>query len=121
MDSFLAGFADDRRDLRTKDWPLMETVWPTALISVAYLGFALKIGPNYMANRKPMELTTAMNLYNIVQIVGNVWLLYNYIVNGWGTYYSWGTYKCLYKEFNVDCIYMQFFRSLSAGGSRHET
>lgn len=63
-------------DARTKDWFLMSSPLPTALICAAYV-FTVKIaGPKLMANRKPMELRNVLIAYNLFQVIFSAWLFY---------------------------------------------
>jgi hypothetical protein len=89
-EEFLEYFTYDRRDLRTEDWPLVSSPWTVLAISLTYLAFAVKILPGVMATRKPLELKFPMNAYNLFQVVGNLWLVYSYLINGWGTTYNYG-------------------------------
>lgn len=94
LDTFLEFWVDPkRRDARTEGWFLCHfnsTIWPTPfLICAAYVIFAVKIGPSFMEHRKPYEISTLMNLYNLFQVVANVALAYGYWFSGWGTYYNW--------------------------------
>jgi elongation of very long chain fatty acids protein 1 len=88
-EGFLEYFSYERRDPRTEDWFLMSSGWTAFTISVVYLAFAIKILPLFMAERNPIKLKILMNAYNLFQVVGNVWLTYNYLINGWGTTYSY--------------------------------
>jgi hypothetical protein len=83
-------FSYERRDPRTEDWFLMSSGWTVLAISAVYLAFAVKILPAFMAGRKPYKLKYLMNAYNLFQVVGNMWLIYQYLINGWGTTYSYG-------------------------------
>jgi len=64
-------------DSRVADLPLIESSYQVPLIIFAYLYFVLVCGPRFMKNRPPYLLNTFMKLYNIVQIVINVWLIYD--------------------------------------------
>nr|AWJ25054.1 fatty acid elongase [Nilaparvata lugens] len=50
---------------------------PVAIVVVvgAYLIFVLRVGPQLMANRKPMDLTYTMIAYNLLQVVLNTYLV----------------------------------------------
>jgi elongation of very long chain fatty acids protein 1 len=87
---FFEYFSYERRDPRTEKWFLMSSGWTAVAISVVYLAFAVKILPVFMAKQKPIKLKFLMNAYNLFQVFGNVWLTYNYLINGWGTTYSYG-------------------------------
>ena len=46
----------------------------------------------FIFGRKPYEISTLINLYNLFQVVANVLLVYGYWTNGWSTYYNWCKY-----------------------------
>jgi hypothetical protein len=89
-DGLLEYFSYKNRDTRTADWFIMSSGWTPFAISLVYLAFAVKILPDFMADREPFKLKFQMNVYNLIQVVGNVWLFYSYLINGWGTTYSYG-------------------------------
>ncbi|XP_072744129.1 very long chain fatty acid elongase 4-like [Anoplolepis gracilipes] len=72
----------EKLDQRVVDLPLIESSYYVPLIIFAYLYFVLSYGPRFMKNRQPYSLKTFIKLYNIIQIVGNVWLVYDYIDSG---------------------------------------
>lgn len=45
--------------------------WHVLAISAVYAILVTKIGPAFMRDRKPYELSTAIKLYNVVNIVAN--------------------------------------------------
>ncbi|XP_017057437.1 elongation of very long chain fatty acids protein F [Drosophila ficusphila] len=51
--------------------PLMGSPWPTLTILSIYLLFILKVGRQFMENRKPFDLRGVIKAYNIMQIVYN--------------------------------------------------
>lgn len=65
-----------RTDARTKDWFLMSSPLPTALICAAYVFTVKYAGPRMMANRKPMELRNVLIAYNLFQVIFSSWLFY---------------------------------------------
>ncbi|CAB3221507.1 unnamed protein product [Arctia plantaginis] len=48
---------------------LIRTPYPVALILISYLWFVLKVGPNYMKNRPPLNLRYMLVAYNAFQVV----------------------------------------------------
>ncbi|KAH8328599.1 hypothetical protein KR067_011484, partial [Drosophila pandora] len=56
--------------------PLYATPWPTVVIIIAYFAFVLKLGPEFMKNRKPYDLRGIIKAYNIIQILYNLYGLY---------------------------------------------
>lgn len=63
-------------DLRTKPWLLASTPGPLLTILVTYLYFCLYAGPQYMKNRKPFELKNTLIVYNAIQVVLSVVLVF---------------------------------------------
>ncbi|CAH2097995.1 unnamed protein product [Euphydryas editha] len=59
----------------TDSLPLMATPGPIAIIITAYLLFVLKIGPSIMSKRKPYKLTTALLVYNAIQVVFSAYIV----------------------------------------------
>lgn len=49
-------------------FPIMSTPYPLITIFIAYFLFVLKIGPMYMKNRQPFDITDLLRLYNIFQV-----------------------------------------------------
>ncbi|VVC25766.1 ELO family [Cinara cedri] len=83
--SAVQGFFDNYGDSRTKDWFLMSSPLPTALICATYV-FTVKVaGPRLMANRKPMELRNILIAYNLFQVIFSSWLFYEIGMSGWLT------------------------------------
>uniref|UniRef100_A0A8D8UW00 Elongation of very long chain fatty acids protein n=1 Tax=Cacopsylla melanoneura TaxID=428564 RepID=A0A8D8UW00_9HEMI len=63
-------------DPRVKNWFFMSTPIPTILLVIVYNVGVLSIGPRIMAKRKPLELKTAIMLYNIGQILLNSFFVF---------------------------------------------
>lgn len=63
-------FADETVD----SWFLMSSPGPVVAVVMVYLMFVLKIGPEYMKNRKPMDLKRIMVLYNAFQVCYSIWM-----------------------------------------------
>lgn len=76
------------QDERTKTWFLSGSPTPMFTILVTYLYFCLYAGPRYMKNRKPFELKNTLLLYNAVQVVLSVVLVYEGLEGGWRTSYN---------------------------------
>ena len=62
------------RDQRMDDYPLMNSPMPTIQICAGYILFATLIGPWYMKNRLPMNVKPFMMVYNISQVVFNLYV-----------------------------------------------
>ncbi|KAL2089947.1 hypothetical protein ACEWY4_014635 [Coilia grayii] len=83
-DSLLAG-----TDPRVRPYPLMESPVNMTAILLAYLAFVLYIGPRYMANRKPYQLKEAMIIYNFSLVALSIYIVYEFMMSGWATTYTW--------------------------------
>ncbi|XP_075223931.1 very long chain fatty acid elongase 7-like [Lycorma delicatula] len=55
---------------------MMNSPWPVSILIACYLYFVTRLGPKYMANKKPYKLKELMILYNLGQVVANAWFLY---------------------------------------------
>jgi GNS1/SUR4 family len=72
-------------DERVKDLFLMQSPWPVLGILAVYLYFVNGRGQNWMKDRKPFELNSIINVYNIAQIFLNLYL-------GFGVRHEWETF-----------------------------
>ena len=77
------------RDRRVDDWFLMSSPWYTLGLCVSYWVICLKLGPQFMANRKPYDLKRTIQAYNVFQIALSAYMLYEACAAGWLTHYSW--------------------------------
>lgn len=59
------------------DWILVRTPYPVAIVLTTYLLVVFKVGPYFMRNRKPLELETAMRIYNVFQMLINAYQFYS--------------------------------------------
>ncbi|KAI9575169.1 hypothetical protein GQX74_015602 [Glossina fuscipes] len=66
----------ENMDPRTADIPVASSLKYTFALIGIYLLIVLKLGPALMSNRKPFEIKRILQIYNILQIVGNLYLLY---------------------------------------------
>lgn len=87
------------RDKRVDEWFMMDSIWPTIIVTVAYLYFVRVLGPTFMKERKPIDLKPLMMLYNIVQVLGSAWMFVNFLRGGWLYTYS---YVCQAVDRNPD-------------------
>lgn len=62
-------------DPRAENLPLVGSPWPVAGIIVLYLCFVNKWGPKFMANRQAFDLQNVMIIFNLVQIIGNLYIM----------------------------------------------
>ncbi|XP_043267026.1 elongation of very long chain fatty acids protein AAEL008004-like [Venturia canescens] len=79
---------DEISDPRTSNWFLIGSPWPGALIIFSYLYFVQVCGPRWMINKKPYNLYSIMQIYNVVQIALSAYLLYKALELGWLGYYN---------------------------------
>ncbi|XP_039307523.1 elongation of very long chain fatty acids protein AAEL008004 isoform X1 [Solenopsis invicta] len=94
-------------DPRIIDLPLVASSYQVPLIIFAYLYFVLGCGPKFMKNRPPYKLKTFIQLYNIIQILANVWQIYDIIEAGLFSI----KLICPTIDFSSDYIPMRFARS----------
>ncbi|XP_062555234.1 elongation of very long chain fatty acids protein 7-like [Armigeres subalbatus] len=75
-------------DPRAKALPFMDNPLPTFGMVVAYLAWVLVIGPTYMRDRKPMQLTRTLFYYNLFQVMLSAYMFYEHLMGGWARGYS---------------------------------
>jgi hypothetical protein len=63
-------------DPRVNDWPLMDSPLPTMIIVAVYLYLVVVLGPRLMANRKPFQLNAVLVVYNALQVIFSVVMLW---------------------------------------------
>ncbi|XP_050310355.1 elongation of very long chain fatty acids protein-like [Anthonomus grandis grandis] len=63
-------------DPRANDYFLMSSPIPTILIIILWFKFILHWGPDYMKNRQPFDLKKIMIIYNVIQVILNVYIVY---------------------------------------------
>jgi len=61
-------------DETVDSWFLMSSPAPVVSIVLLYLAFVLKIGPNFMKDRKPYDLKKLMVVYNAFQVCFSIWM-----------------------------------------------
>lgn len=95
--SSVLGFYDyllKRTDARVRDYPLMQSPIQMTVILLGYVFFVLCVGPRFMANRKPFSLKTTMIVYNFSMVAFNSYIVYEFLMSGWGTTYTWRCDLC---------------------------
>ncbi|XP_020505694.1 elongation of very long chain fatty acids protein 1b [Labrus bergylta] len=83
-DFLLAGM-----DKRVTQYPLMHNPFPMSAILIGYLFFVLYLGPSIMAKRKAFQLKEAMIAYNLMLVALSVFIVYEFLMSGWATTYTW--------------------------------
>lgn len=68
-------------DPRVTSFPFMTSPIPTIAITFFYLYFVLKLGPDFMKNRKPYNIQGLIILYNGVQVFLSFWLCLKFLLN----------------------------------------
>lgn len=58
-----------------KNFWLMGSIVPVTIILVVYLAFVLKIGPDLMMFRRPLNIDRYVIVYNVVQILYSIYLV----------------------------------------------
>jgi elongation of very long chain fatty acids protein 7 len=76
-------FWDRHGDPRVKDFFLMSKPWPVLTIIGVYLFIIKVIGPKLMEKRKPFNMKRVMVVYNLIQVLWNVWLFNGFLFLGW--------------------------------------
>nr|WAH70731.1 ELOVL fatty acid elongase 1a [Eleutheronema rhadinum] len=82
-------YLQSRTDVRVRDYPLMQNPVEMTSILLAYVFFSVYVGPRFMANRKPFHLKTAMIIYNLSMVLLNAFIVYEFLMAGWATTYTW--------------------------------
>ncbi|XP_026229368.1 elongation of very long chain fatty acids protein 1a [Anabas testudineus] len=85
----LHSYLQSRTDARVKDYPLMQSPVQMTTILLAYVFSSVYVGPRLMANRKPFHLHTAMIIYNLSMVLLNAYIVYEFMMSGWATTYTW--------------------------------
>ncbi|CAO1436085.1 unnamed protein product [Diamesa tonsa] len=88
-------------DTRVQHLPLMDKPWLILQLITAYLLFVKVFGKKMMENRKPFNLTKIINIYNIAQILLNLFCLfisfkYSYMQKD----YSWTCQPPPYNDYS---------------------
>ncbi|XP_035644117.1 elongation of very long chain fatty acids protein 1-like isoform X2 [Oncorhynchus keta] len=87
-----------RTDHRLLPYPLMRTPFQMTSILLGYVFFSLYAGPRLMVNRKPYHLKSAMIVYNFSMVFLNAFLVYEFLMSGWGTTFTWRCDLCDYSS-----------------------
>ncbi|XP_058054557.1 elongation of very long chain fatty acids protein 7 [Anopheles bellator] len=105
----VAKFFVDNQDERTTEWFLSGSITPLIMVLVTYLYFCLYAGPRYMAKRKPFKLETVLIVYNAVQVLLSIVLVYEGIEGGWRKHYS---YRCQPVDYSPNPVAMRMARAV---------
>ena len=69
-------------DPRTQSWPLMQNPYPSIVASLLYL-VGVKVGMDFMKDRKPMNVRVPLIWYNLFLVVLNLWIFIESGITGW--------------------------------------
>ncbi|GFR06632.1 elongation of very long chain fatty acids protein AAEL008004 [Trichonephila clavata] len=81
----------ENADPRVKDWPLMQSPFPTLVICLSYVYVVKYLGPSIMKNRQPLDIRWLMALYNFVMVIFSFLIFYYFGIYGWFGSYN---FKC---------------------------
>lgn len=70
-------------DPRTNHWFLIGSPMPGLTVLAAYLYFVTTWGPRYMKHRKPYELKNTLIIYNFLQVLVSIYLVYEALDGLW--------------------------------------
>ncbi|XP_025158805.1 elongation of very long chain fatty acids protein 7 [Harpegnathos saltator] len=73
---------------RTKDFFLIDTLWRVPLLAIFYVYSIYVLLPKFMEKREPYKLTRILQIYNVLQIIFNMYLFYMALALGWLREYS---------------------------------
>nr|WMZ00127.1 elongation of very long chain fatty acids protein 1b [Plecoglossus altivelis] len=85
-------------DPRLKVYPMMQSPLYMSATLLSYLFFVLFAGPRFMANRKPYQLKEAMIIYNFSLVGLSIFIVYEFLMSGWATTYTWRCDPCDYSD-----------------------
>ncbi|XP_019870251.1 elongation of very long chain fatty acids protein AAEL008004 [Aethina tumida] len=69
-------FMEQHSHPSTKNWFLMGTPVPLLIILVTYVYFCKSAGPRFMRDRKPYDLKNVIVVYNIIQVLLSVYIVW---------------------------------------------
>ncbi|KYQ46489.1 Elongation of very long chain fatty acids protein 1 [Trachymyrmex zeteki] len=69
-------------DTQKVKWLLVSAPMPVIFISIAYFYIVYIAGPQFMKNRQPYSLKPFMQCYNLLQIISNAWIVFNFVTYG---------------------------------------
>lgn len=82
-------------DPRQDSWLLTKSPFPTYMASVCYVLSVTWLGPKLMKNREPFSgLRTIMVIYNFLQVIYSVFLVWEFGMGGWFGSYNFRCEAC---------------------------
>ncbi|XP_014478536.1 PREDICTED: elongation of very long chain fatty acids protein AAEL008004-like [Dinoponera quadriceps] len=91
LDKIIKGFTflnEDLADPRTKDLFLIGNLWYTPSLIIFYIYFVNVLGPKFMEKRQPYKLNRIIQIYNVLQIISNLYIFYLALNLMWLTNYN---------------------------------
>jgi len=88
----------DFADKRVENWFLMRDIFSPITVIILYLLAIYHVLPNYMQNRKPYNLRWILMIYNVIQIISCIWLIYGIATSGWTTHLTLGCEPVDYSD-----------------------
>ncbi|XP_058818388.1 elongation of very long chain fatty acids protein AAEL008004-like [Topomyia yanbarensis] len=84
-------YFEEYNDPRVEQFPLLGSPWPVILLIILYIKFVSEWGPKLMEHRKPFGLKGLMNVYNVSQVLLNLYIGLTGFYNSYFTDddYSW--------------------------------
>ncbi|KYM83921.1 Elongation of very long chain fatty acids protein 7 [Atta colombica] len=70
-------------DPRTQEWFLVPSPGPILTITATYIYFCVSAGPRYMKDKKPYDLRSILIIYNFIQVLISLYLVYEGLMAGW--------------------------------------
>ncbi|XP_011056680.1 PREDICTED: elongation of very long chain fatty acids protein AAEL008004-like [Acromyrmex echinatior] len=74
---------DNKYDPRTQEWFLVSSPGPVLMIIATYIYFCVSAGPRYMKDKKPYDLKNTLIIYNFIQVLVSLYLVYEGLMAGW--------------------------------------
>ncbi|XP_046833323.1 elongation of very long chain fatty acids protein AAEL008004-like isoform X2 [Vespa crabro] len=99
----------NRNDPRTKDWFLISGPGPILTILITYLYFSLSAGPRYMRDKKPYNLKNTLIVYNFIQVLVSIYIVYEGLMSGWFRHYS---FYCQPVDYSNDPVALRMTRGV---------
>ncbi|XP_065364985.1 very long chain fatty acid elongase 7-like [Calliphora vicina] len=106
-------FSNIGKDPRTNNLPLINSYALVVLIIGLYVLVVLKIGPKCMQKRKPYNIKSVIQIYNIFQILMNLYIFYGLTKHFvFSPNYSWSCMKYDQKDTSYDLMGVRKFAYL---------
>ncbi|CAB0035567.1 unnamed protein product [Trichogramma brassicae] len=96
-------------DPRTSDWFLVSAPGPLLAIVAFYVYFSTSLGPRLMKDRQPFTLRKTLIVYNFIQVILSIYLVYEGLMAGWLNDYS---FKCQPVDYSDNPKAMRIARTV---------